>query len=443
MTVPGAAAGVDTATHPPAVPPAAPAPEASKQDRIGDAGAPVRAITFSGGALDTVMQLGVVHALLVARARAPDVVVGVSAGAVNAVALAEVLKAGDGLPDHPEWTALPAPELADRRQQARVKAQIARFRQVLDAYQRVPGDISDALLPDPFQVEAQRPLEPLQLPIHHERERAGRLEALMSRAGMINLYNELLDLRTSIGTVARGVRVLLGFMAAGAIRARAARIAGLLYVAIALVALVVSHAHPWTGLKRATLYLATLLPFAIQWAAVLVLPILAVQFVAGGFVLASVGRGWGSTLRDSWFGAYVALLALGVLGFAVARLVAARRPSGSSRPPQPFWARLLQRYALDDSLFSAYPLRQLFVRLFDPRYYGGTRINEAVERALNDDLAPAGQDIGGKLLSDYTTPRVGLTVADVAFGGLQLLDPEVRVVDGLLAATAMVPLFPP
>src|SRR5213592_4642313 len=129
MTVPGAAAGVDTATHPPAVPPAAPAPEASKQDRIGDAGAPVRAITFSGGALDTVMQLGVVHALLVARARAPDVVVGVSAGAVNAVALAEVLKAGDGLPDHPEWTALPAPELADRRQQARVKAQIARFRQ--------------------------------------------------------------------------------------------------------------------------------------------------------------------------------------------------------------------------------------------------------------------------------------------------------------------------
>ena len=552
MTVPGAAAGVDTATHPPAVPPAAPAPEASKQDRIGDAGAPVRAITFSGGALDTVMQLGVVHALLVARARAPDVVVGVSAGAVNAVALAEVLKAGDGLPDHPEWTALPAPELADRRQQARVKAQIARFRQVLDAYQRAPGDISDALLPDPFQVEAQRPLEPLQLPIHHERERAGRLEALMSRAGMINLYNELLDLRTSIGTLARGVRVLLGFMAAGEIRRRAARIAailgqilqgwlllgvnlfrlaplvptfvaallhlapraehgasageiifrwqvvlplqkvarhalsllllivlwlaasglvalaplaiaqalgsisavpwlgaqrglvaGLLYVAIALVALVVSHAHPWTGLKRATLYLATLLPFAIQWAAVLVLPILAVQFVAGGFVLASVGRGWGSTLRDSWFGAYVALLALGVLGFAVARLVAARRPSGSSRPPQPFWARLLQRYALDDSLFSGYPLRQLFVRLFDPRYYGGTRINEAVERALNDDLAPAGQDIGGKLLSDYTTPRVGLTVADVAFGGLQLLDPEVRVVDGLLAATAMVPLFPP
>jgi len=285
---------------------------------------------------------------------------------------------------------------------------------VLDAYQRAPGDISDALLPDPFQVEAQRPLEPLQLPIHHERERAGRLEALMSRAGMINLYNELLDLRTSIGTLARGVRVLLGFMAAGEIRRRAARIAailgqilqgwlllgvnlfrlaplvptfvaallhlapraehgasageiifrwqvvlplqkvarhalsllllivlwlaasglvalaplaiaqalgsisavpwlgaqrglvaGLLYVAIALVALVVSHAHPWTGLKRATLYLATLLPFAIQWAAVLVLPILAVQFVAGGFVLASVGRGWGSTLRDSWFGAYV------------------------------------------------------------------------------------------------------------------------------------------
>src|SRR5436309_7151737 len=33
-----------------------------------------------------------------------------------------------------------------------------------------------------------------------------------------------LDLRTSIGTLARGVRVLLGFMAAGEIRRRAARI---------------------------------------------------------------------------------------------------------------------------------------------------------------------------------------------------------------------------
>jgi predicted acylesterase/phospholipase RssA len=46
-------------------------------------------------------------------------------------------------------------------------------------------------------------------------------------------------------------------------------------------------------------------------------------------------------------------------------------------------------------------------------------------------------------LQDYRLPRVGLTVADVSSGRLHFLDPAVRVVDGLLAAMAMVPLFPP
>src|SRR6266545_1205200 len=154
---------------------------------IGKPDTPVRAIVFSGGMVDTVMQLGVVHALLVTRAVRPDVVVGISAGAINAVALAEVLQAGETVPDK------------------RLHAQIIRFRQILDAYRRAPGEIIDALLPDPFQVEAQR-----------------RLEAVRSRAGMINLYNQLLDMRMSIGTFARAVRVLLGFQAAGEIRARGA-----------------------------------------------------------------------------------------------------------------------------------------------------------------------------------------------------------------------------
>ena len=171
---------------------------------IGKPDTPVRAIVFSGGMVDTVMQLGVVHALLVTRAVRPDVVVGISAGAINAVALAEVLQAGETVPDK------------------RLHAQIIRFRQILDAYRRAPGEIIDALLPDPFQVEAQRPLEPLRLPIQQQLERNGRLEAVRSRAGMINLYNQLLDMRMSIGTFVRAVRILLGFQAAAEIRARGA-----------------------------------------------------------------------------------------------------------------------------------------------------------------------------------------------------------------------------
>jgi len=62
---------------------------------IGEPGQPIRAIAFAGGGFDTAMQLGVIHALLVARAKLADVVVGASAGAINAVAMAEVLQAGD------------------------------------------------------------------------------------------------------------------------------------------------------------------------------------------------------------------------------------------------------------------------------------------------------------------------------------------------------------
>ncbi len=68
--------------------PAAPGPRT-----IGAADKPVRAIAFSSGGFDTVMQLGVIQALLVIQGKAPDATVGVSAGAVSAAALAEVFQA--------------------------------------------------------------------------------------------------------------------------------------------------------------------------------------------------------------------------------------------------------------------------------------------------------------------------------------------------------------
>ena len=52
-----------------------------------------RALAFPGGGFDTAMQLGVAHAILVARGVPPDYVVGISAGALNATALAEILQA--------------------------------------------------------------------------------------------------------------------------------------------------------------------------------------------------------------------------------------------------------------------------------------------------------------------------------------------------------------
>ena len=57
---------------------------------------PYRVISFPGAGFDTVMQMGVVHALLVTRRKAPDMVGGVSVGAITATALGEVLQANAG-----------------------------------------------------------------------------------------------------------------------------------------------------------------------------------------------------------------------------------------------------------------------------------------------------------------------------------------------------------
>src|SRR4051812_11071253 len=99
-----------------------------------------RALAFTGG-YDAVVQLGLVHALLVSSGSAPDAVVGVSGGAVNAAALAEILQAGD------------------------VQARVDKLRKFLDSYLQVPGEILRSILPDAFEINAREPLKPIELPI--------------------------------------------------------------------------------------------------------------------------------------------------------------------------------------------------------------------------------------------------------------------------------------
>src|ERR1051325_2302323 len=95
------------------------APAASpERQQIGRTGEPIRAFAFTGGLFDTVMKLGVAHALLVSKAEPPEIAVGVSNGAINAVALAEILQAGS--------------DAANEKEQ--IEAQVARFREILEAY---------------------------------------------------------------------------------------------------------------------------------------------------------------------------------------------------------------------------------------------------------------------------------------------------------------------
>lgn len=176
---------------PPADPPSQTRPPLK---RLGGPDAPVRVLAFAGGGFDTTVQLGVTHALLVSRRAPPDMVIGCSAGAISAVALAEVLQAGEEA------------------------ARVARFREILEGYMTGPGKILYALKPDTFQIDTERPLAPVKLPIHQSLERDHRLDALDSRAGLVNLYNTLLSLSVTVATATRAIRRCLGIMAAGQIR---------------------------------------------------------------------------------------------------------------------------------------------------------------------------------------------------------------------------------
>ncbi|MGD8278964.1 MAG: patatin-like phospholipase family protein, partial [Gemmatimonadota bacterium] len=170
------------------------------EGRIGREDERVRALAFAGGGFDAAMQLGVAHALLVGDCQAPDIVVGISAGAVNAAALAEILQAG-----------------RENDPEKKRSAQTARFREFLEALQSSPGELAVAALPDPIQVETERPLQSLDAPTRSASEHKHRQRAIKARSGLIDIYNRVLRMRVSVGLLARSVRIALGIRAAGAI----------------------------------------------------------------------------------------------------------------------------------------------------------------------------------------------------------------------------------
>ena len=76
--------------------PQSPVPSASSCSTATGEKRPYRVFSFPGAGFDTVMQMGVVHALLVTRRKAPEMVGGISVGAITAAALGEVLQANAG-----------------------------------------------------------------------------------------------------------------------------------------------------------------------------------------------------------------------------------------------------------------------------------------------------------------------------------------------------------
>jgi predicted acylesterase/phospholipase RssA len=450
-----------------------------------------RAFAFTGG-FDAVVQLGVAHALLVSRGCAPDAVVGVSGGAVNAAALAEILQAGDGDP----------------------QAQVDQLRKFLDSYQKIPGEIVRSILPDAFEINALKPLRPIELPIHFKEERADRNSASRSRWGLSYALNKLSGLGFTVRQSTRITHCVLEIIAAAEMPrlacywkqlkhlalfwllspsfvALAPLVRPLLYAALAgssrrqhgsTAGRLLRHPtrHGWRALRAVLMFLEKLF-LLILWALSGFAPILILfVLVARGSYGALQGTREGLTFLSRFFSSHTAwlvgaarlhraaaqiwnpgrwllessavqryvevwgaLLLVLVLTFVVPPL-ARRRRAGFRLVLD----RILEHLALNDGLANTYALKQQLVACFDREYYGKIEIEEVLKRASDGvaDAIESNPKRPKKTLGDYrfrTPPiQVGAVVAEVRTGDLLVLDGNVPVVDALLAATAFVPVFP-
>jgi len=403
-----------------------------------------RALAFASGGLDTVMQMGVAHALLVSRGAPPDYVVGVSAGALNAAALAEILQAS---PAGLDPSAKRGFEFKER-----LPFQVDALRRFIDNYLAMPRLVAEAFFPDSLEVTARDPLKPLELPIHFASERDVREVANESKAGWVHLLNDFFSLRITIATATRLTRKILGIVEAAEkpnrffrFGARVKNEAGLLWIAwkhffelapvagTVLWALIVGPNR--TALRGAQSATADKLMSARRLYDAVALPVrslLVLYLMLHAFAAASAG------LILSWF----------------PRAFRACFPDPPAGPPGPpgklsslAMTRILEYYGLADGLANSDVIRQLLVRCFDPNYYGTQDISEVLDRALARDSEPAaGSDAGRKRMGAYRTNKPPIAVAVVAArvsdGAMHVFGDEVPVVDALLAASAVIPLLP-
>jgi predicted acylesterase/phospholipase RssA len=547
-----------------------PTTSGNREQTIGRDGCAIRVLNFAGGGFDTVMHLGVIHALLVIQGRAPDAVVGVSAGAIQAAALAEILQAGEQeenriLPQ--SWDRCKDNNLKRAAQKARLDARVARFREFLNTCQRAPERMVDAILPDAYQIESSDALEPLETPIFAREERDSRKDAVIGRSGLVHLYNDLLSIHIPVGTLTRIVRRILGYRATAEIRnwvsrqlVRCAEILRIwLLVGIDLLRLVplvplllirplvlgkasapnvasagqiifrfkmvdrakraLSNAVSfllllsfWVGLSWIAMS-PFLLAFGTSDYFLLIILVLLlgifplteiftgfsrtanhfrvlVDFVTGTMMFLYLLAKWTIVLIVIVFPPFFILevrrleinkamlrglieaaavaslvgivitvsLVVLIIGFFLIHLLRRKlRKAGSPRRGLGAWYvnRLLTAYNISKSLFQSHWIEVLLSEFFDPNFYGPPDLDEVVEDVLASKTEASSPKAEGtaesarKPISAYAKHtrnppiHVGLAVADVSTGDLEVVPPKEAVVTGLLAAVSATPFFPP
>lgn len=416
---------------------------------------PFRVISFPGAGLDTVMQMGVVHALLVTRRRPPDMVAGISVGAITATSLAEVFHASAG-------------PIASAREDEEVR--VARFSELLEAFRNAPSTVLKGFFPDPLETNAAFALKPVELPRHFKEERDGRAESAASRTGLIRLFNNLIRLRVSVKVFTQLTRVLMGWRAGAesnrmSLWIRRTRLLIRLWWIVARN--VVSLSMPVSLVARVGLF-EFLGRNGKRHA----------KGVEAGHIIfnrwAWFRRGWEHVLRLALgfvplvmtLATVPALLLCGAYAVSSLHLPSQLAISGWNLLEITLvvaaflilWATLLCRKGLFKSLLKHYQiysdlgdshaLREILVQNFDPAYYGEFKFDDSVRRALKHQNPSPGGVTQRKQLHAYTDERQrrsGITVlplaANLATGRIEAFPSETSVVDALMCACAVVPFF--
>lgn len=432
---------------------------------------PFFAIVFGGVAFDSIMELGVIHALMVTERKPPDYVLGISAGSISAVALGEILALQSN------------------------KEKVARFREFLNAYLEAPSDFFMGMLPEPSDTNTKAPLAPLQLPIHNQLEREDRERASRYLSGTIALLNDFASLRLTTRLISQISFRLLNLSAVENRLGRFKKLIGHLRHVFPLIGILLLNLWRFSpvGLKllralcngksvrhpKSTVSFLGVIPRLRKFLCILetlfggaILYLLAAFAVVIVYPLYLLWR----ILKVTFFEALWRPVVSGVLSI-LSRMLKMWSPyffrnihdrfeylnlkeiyrslmctdGITTKTFGRFLYKLLKLYDLNGQILNSYPIKQFIIRLFDPYYYGNLEMDEVWEHSFlqrvavvkNGNQRTGGLPVSKKTLGTYRAKgiQIAIGVTDISRGETIFVPEDIPIVDGIKAAIAYPPFF--
>jgi len=419
---------------------------------------PLFALVFSGVAFDPIMELGVIHALIQSERKAPDYVLGMSAGSISAAAIGEIF----------------ALETKEQK--------VAKFREFLNIYLGAPSNFLMGMFPQISDADWLAPLEPMQLPIHSKNERDARENASNYLSGTLALLRDFASLPITTRLISRLAYRVLSLSAVENRLSRFKRWWGHLTHMVPFIGLVILNLWrlspvAWTLLgakvvrseapcpkpvpsflrvmSAAVLLYVVAVPLSLLWYFFWLIRRTAKVFWLEfkGFC---VNRGLAAVtkaLNSTWTVNIRRVLRLEpiakrlkILSLNNSHAALLCNDGISMGIFEKFLHQLLKRYGLHTQILNSYPIEQFVVQLFDPNYYGSREMHDVWERSLLQQ-GPGPPGAAGatektvKSAYGATTTKVVIAATCVATGKALILPETMSVVSSILAAMAYPPFF--